>query len=55
MWHRIILTQVFMFSRIFKTKIECVNQMIDETENTTKDNVNNALKDIIQWHQLYIE
>lgn len=51
----IILTQGFMFSRIFKIKIECVNEMIEDAENCNKDHVTEALKDIIQWHQLYIE
>ncbi|KAM7347796.1 odorant receptor 67d-like [Cochliomyia hominivorax] len=48
------LLQVFMFSYIFAAKIEYINEMIVKPENSKKPNVTKALKDIVEWHQLYL-
>lgn len=49
------LLQSFMFSFIFEAKIEYINEMIVDPENSQKSYVTKRLKEIVEWHQLYSE
>lgn len=47
------LMQVKLFSNVFEAKIECINTMIENPEDSKKPEVSEALNDLIKWHQLY--
>ncbi|KAM7350386.1 odorant receptor 67d-like [Cochliomyia hominivorax] len=50
----VYLLQGFMFSYIFAANLESVNEMVKNPENNTQPCVDRALKDIIEWHQIYL-
>lgn len=47
------LLQAYVFSNLFEAKIEYINEIIENPGNSKKPEVNKALNDIIEWHQLY--
>ncbi|KAM7348612.1 odorant receptor 67d-like isoform 1-T1 [Cochliomyia hominivorax] len=51
----VYLIQGYMFSNIFRAKIDYVNEMVVDPKNNAKPNVTKALKEIAEWHQIYLD